>query len=168
MSWNLFGFFFSYLRNCAPQIFLIETLELEMKPHGHIDGATAEMPINYLMAHNIAHSGSINHTIFSPTNAKRLKWDTFIVKQRNVRHWNQKFCSCFLAPSLNVISRWNVIQDWKWNNLTVFGSKAWNMQKCRLKNVEPTWQQDSAAILGSFFRGSIIEVQLSWAKSQWY
>lgn len=44
-------FFFFYLRNGIPKIFLIEIPELEIRPHGHIDGPRVEkVPINYSMA----------------------------------------------------------------------------------------------------------------------
>lgn len=91
------------LRNCAPEMFLMETPELDIGPYGHIDGSTAERALmNYSMAlHHFLLRLHLIHNIL-PADAKRHKRDTCVVKWRNVKQLNQKFCYKLSPPSLSV------------------------------------------------------------------
>ena len=58
---------FSSILETVPKIFPVQTLELEIRPHGHINGSTAGgVPISYSVVHTVACSGSIKYTIFYP------------------------------------------------------------------------------------------------------
>lgn len=92
--------FIFYLRNCVPQIFSIETLVLEIRPRGHIDGLAGEVPINYSMAPESCFAQAPLNTQYSTHKCQETEMRYFYCKVEECEAAEPKILLKFCSPLL--------------------------------------------------------------------